>query len=188
MLKIGDKLKYTKTNWLIDIPLGTVMTVTDIKGVNVSAKADYKTNNNVFGTFKCVMSYDEIEKYFEKVSKISNEKTNKNVNKWSGWQVLSAYNASRSLYSVAQYFNSEFNDYIQSYYTKVYEFCPNIQYRTNGKEVQIKVTTSTNHILKVSSRCNKVDTFDLNVGIGICLYRMYVEIMKHKINHCIDKI
>ena len=46
MLKVNDKIKYVKTNWLIDMPIGTIMTVTDISGTTVSCNADYKVKLN----------------------------------------------------------------------------------------------------------------------------------------------
>ena len=67
MLKIGDKIKYVKVNQFVDIPLGTTMDITDITNNWVVVNAEYVVNGRVVGFIKGAMTYDEIEKYFEKV-------------------------------------------------------------------------------------------------------------------------
>lgn len=178
MLKIGDKIKYVKASWLIDIPLGTVMTVTDIKGVIVSAKADY-VDNNVFGTFRCVMSYDEIKKYFEKVVETETKpEAPKRV--WTEWKAIE-YECQNAITNC---------DNTLCAYCKYNAVCNRmslVEYRTNGKKVMVRYKTDNKYI-KAEATCYKTDTFDLIKGLKIACTRLGVKIAKYHLEQIIKEI
>lgn len=170
MLKIGDKLKYTKTNWLIDIPLGTVLTVTDINGIVVSAKAEYKVDNNVVGMLSCIMSYDEIEKYFEKV--IETKEQNR---VWTEWETIGA--------KICENICCD-----ECMYEPVCLRITDGEYKTNGKRVKVRCKVNNDKYITAEATCHKIDTFDLTKGLKVACGRLAVKIAQYNLESIIKEI
>lgn len=174
MLKVGDKIQYTNENPFITFPIGTVMTVTDIKGVMVAVTADYKVDGVVVGSVKGVMSYDEVEKYF--TIYIEEPKA-----KWSEWETFE-YCADGMACANCQY------DFLCGYLDDT------IKYKYSNKKVLVKVKAEPSFlypngkVLRAYGSCHPEDTFDLSVGIDVALCKIEKQIAKKIIEVANDKI
>lgn len=168
MLKTGDKIKYVNANSIISIPLGTTFTVTD-----VTVKAIYMETEMEFGGMtgiaKCVMSYDEYEKYFEKV--VEEPKATwtewRKVEKDELWRIMNELNDG---HYVIKYLKHYFRDN-QWWY---------IDTRNNGKKTDVELHMGIGTKFKSTSTCNKhFDDFDENKGIQVALIKMFPKIIAH---------
>lgn len=175
MLKIGDKIKYVKANSLIGMPLGTVMTITDIKGVVVAVDANYAVGN-CNTVIRGVMSYDEVEKYFEKVAEEKIEKKNT----WTDWDIAPA---------ISEIINCDYDVFPCSAcpYSYICDYEDAIEYKTNGKKIMVRLRTEDKH-LKSYATCHKTDTFNLNTGLRVALARLNVKIAQERLKSVIEKI
>ena len=175
MLKIGDKIKYVKANLLIEMPLGTIMTVTDIKGIAVAVEANYKVGN-CNAVIQGVMSYDEVEKYFEKVS---DENIQKQKTAWTQWQPLGKLNTNTFLCNERACASCPY-----------YYLCDpsiNIEYKTDNHKIMLK-TKIANKDLKAHSTCHRTDTFDLDTGLSVALARLNVKVAQEYLQSVIKEI
>lgn len=187
MLKVNDKIKYVKTNWLIDMPIGTIMTVTDISGTTVSCNADYKVNGNKVGTFKVVMSYSEIEKYFEKVNEDIEKTKPKNI--WSGWKTIRSDEALWYVRNIYNYNNNMSN--IQYLFNK-YLATSNIKilYRTKGKQIQVMFRFANKTSIISNAKCNTKggDVFDIRKGVGLGILRCFVKTIVKDLDNIVSTL
>lgn len=173
MLKTGDKIKYTKENSLIGLPLGTVFTVTDVKGTVVALETKIEVGN-MTGVAKCVMSYDEYEKYFEKV--VNNKCVVENKNTWTEWRTISK----NELYRIIDDF---YNDYFIAEFITDFLTANNgitLTTRNNEKKTDLCVAFTlggTNYKIKSTSCCNKVDKYNEIEGIEVALVKMFPKIV-----------
>ena len=177
MLKIGDKIKYVKANPLIEMPIGTEMTVTDIKGITVAIEASFELGN-CKAVVQGLMSYDEVEKYFEKVVETETKsETPKRV--WTEWTKIDDVEklSCRYIHSCSD-----------CWFTKLCDFfdMDNIEFRTNGKKVMAR-KSNDNHI-KSEATCHKADTFDLTTGLKVAIARLAVKEAEHNLKTLIEEI
>ena len=176
MLRVNDKIKYVKANWLIDMPIGTVMTVTDIKGATVACNADYNVNGDKVGEFQVVMSYDEVEKYFEKVNSDVKETKTKSV--WSGWKPI---NNAYALWYVRNIHREHKSNMYLQYLCNEYltSADTNIWYRIKGNQVQVMFKLDNGSSVISNAKCNTKggDVFDINKGIGLGILRCFIKTM-----------
>ena len=178
MLKIGDKIKYVKANPLIEMPIGTEMTVTDIKGTIVAVEAEFHLGN-CKAIAQCVMSYDEFEKYFEKVVETETKpEAPKRV--WTGWENL---NEAEKL--ACRYIHS-CND---CWFNKLCNFfdMDSIEYRTNGKKVMVRHRVG-NRYIKSEATCHKSDTFELTTGLKVAITRLAVKKAEYNLKTLIKEV
>ena len=163
MLRTGDKIKYAKENSMICIPLGTIFTVTD-----VTVKAIYMDTEmelgGMKGVAKCVMSYDEYEKYFEKV--VEEPKPT-----WTEWRQI-------KVPEMYELFDESDNYYFVLKYLKHYlSNCPygNWETRNNGKKTEVRYHIA-GQTYKGVATCNKeFDEFNESQGIKVALLKLFVK-------------
>ena len=177
MLKIGDKIKYVKANPLIEMPLGTTMTVTDIQGIAVAVEANCQigTCNAVI---QGVMSYDEVEKYFEKT--IEEEVKKSTTYTWTKWQTI------KPLSEIIQCLQGNSSCTDCPYYA-VCDYDDEVEYKTNGKKIMVRLNMG-NKYLKSYATCHKTDSFNLNTGLRVALARLNVKIAQERLNSVIEQI
>lgn len=182
MLKTGDKIKYVKASSFIETPIGTEMTVTDIKGTVVAVEANFEFDN-CKAVVQCVMSYDEFEKYFEKVVETETKlEAPKRV--WTEWKCVEDSEdvpqcgdctCSKSkcwFFDVCNYFNME-----------------NIEYRTNGKKVMVRCHDDDNdNYIKSEATCHKTDVFELTTGLKVAIARLAVKKAEHNLKTIIKEV
>lgn len=183
MLKIGDKIKYVKASSFIEMPIGTEMTVTDIKGTVVAVEATFQIGN-CKAVAQCVMSYDEFEKYFEKVVETETKpEAPKRV--WTEWTKIDDADAKEVpkicdgrcakeccwCFDVCDYFND----------------VGIIQYRTNGKKIMVRYKTENGYI-KSEATCHKEDTFDLLTGLRVAITRLAIKKAEYSLKTLIEEI
>lgn len=170
MLQVNDKIKYAKKNSMIGVPLGTIFTVTEIKGTVVALEA--KTNlGSCIALTQCVMSYDEYERYFEKVIELE---TKKNV--WTEWRKIERSELNKILGNLDK--DCYIIEYLQDYFGKeCYWGC--FETRNNGKKTDVRITFSPNQKVKATTTCNKVDTFDETKGIEVALIKAFAKQIAH---------
>lgn len=177
MLKIGDKIKYVKANSLIGMPLGTVMTITDIKGVVVAVDANYAVGN-CNAVIRGVMSYDEVEKYFEKVAEEKIEKKNT----WTDWDIAPA---------ISEITHCCEDDTVLCSacpYSYICDYEDAVEYKTNGKKIMARLKMNEDKHIKSYATCHKTDTFNLNTGLRVALARLNVKIAQERLKSVIEKI
>ena len=162
MLKIGDKIKYVKVNSFMEFPIGTVFEVTDIKGTALAVKGEYKANDTVICYIEGLMSYNEYEKYFEKV--IEEVKTEKK-NPWTEWKKIKNVDYCCGTCSKCSF----------KYVCDIGDV-DDMEYKTNGKKIMVRYTTPSGKVVKAHSTCNKVDTFNLEIGLKVALARLNVKV------------
>ena len=168
MLRTGDKIKYVKENPMIGIPLDTVFTVTD-----VTVQAIYMETEMVVdgwrGIAKCVMSYDEYEKYFEKV--VEEPKPT-----WTEWRVVE----NNEIYKIIHGLDEEF--YIVKYLKHYINMSQTtIETRNNGKKTDVRI--HLHKYIKSTSTCNKAfDEFDEATGIQVALLKLFPKILTYYSN------
>lgn len=166
MLKTGDKIKYVNRNSIIDIPLGTTFTVTDVtvQAIYMEAKMELC---GMTGIAKCVMSYNEYEKYFEKVVEEP-----KHI--WTEWRKINE----EELHTILHGLDEDY--YITKYlkhYLKENGIC--IETRNNRKKTDVRVKWGE-FCLKSTSTCNKsFDKFNESTGIEVALIKLFVKILTH---------
>lgn len=168
MLKIGDKIKYVKADPFIEMPLGTIMTITDITGTAIAVQGDYKADGSTVGLIKGLMSYDKYEKHFEKIIEEKVEK--KNI--WTDWMDIEDICCEDLQCSSCPY----------------YYLCDlDMQYKTNGKRIIVKPKGKYDFI-KSYATCHKTDTFDLAVGLKVALARLNVKLAQEQLKNIIEQI
>ena len=177
MLKINDKIKYVKRNPLwVNFPIGTVMTITDIAGTTVAGVADYKVNNDVVGQINVVMSYDEFEKWFERVNDNIEKSEPKSV--WSGWKPI---NNAYALWYVRNIHREHKSNMYLQYLCNEYltSADTNIWYRIKGNQVQVMFKLDNGSSVVSNAKCNTKggDVFDINKGIGLGILRCFIKTM-----------
>lgn len=173
MIKIGDKIKYVKNDWGIDLPIGTVLEVKGIQKTNILASANYKVHNCVVAEIQCIVSYDEIQKYFEKVIDTKEEKQ-KSKRVWTDWKEFELCDLKG--------FDCEY-----CHYRLLCNTDTMFEYKTNYKKTIVKCKIG-NEILKAESTCHKNDTFNINKGLEIALKRLAVKIAKYELEKTIKEI
>lgn len=173
MLKTGDKIKYVNANSFIGLPLGTMFTVTDIQGTVVALETKIEFGS-IEGIAKCVMSYNEYEKYFEKI--IEPEIIEENKPTWTEWRKIEKdelwkiMNELNDGHYVIKYLKHYFRDN-QWWY---------IVTRNNGKKTDVELHMGIGSKFKSTSTCNKhFDDFDENKGIQVALIKMFPKIIAH---------
>lgn len=132
----GDKIRLIKQMGVFN-NIGEICEVADIQEGGVIC---FKFGGCHLGC----MSYDEYEKYFEKVEDITVKRT------WSEWE----YKKGIEFYV--------FED-------ETYGFSYSV--RTNGKKVQLKIETGKNDTIRSEASCNKNDKFDFNKGLELAKRR-----------------
>jgi len=168
MLRTGDKIKYVNENPMIGIPLSTVFTVTNIDGTVITLEGEMKLCG-IEGLAKCVMSYDEYEKYFEKV--VEEKKPT-----WTEWRQIKK----DELWTMM----SELNDghYVIKYlkhYLRDNQWWY-IDTRNNGKKTDVELHIGIGTKFKSTSTCNKhFDNFDEEKGIQVALIKMFPKIITY---------
>ena len=170
MLKTGDKIKYVKENPMIGIPLDTVFTVTNIDGTVIALEGEINLCG-IKGLAKCVMSYDEYEKYFEKI--IEEPKptwTNwRTVNETELWNIISELDENHYVIKYLKHYLRETHWYV---YT-----------RNNGKKTDVKFCVGiggTGNEFKSTSTCNKhFDKFDEEKGIQVAIIKIFPKMLTH---------
>lgn len=181
MLKIGDKIKYVKASSFIEMPIGTEMTVTDIKGTVVAVEASFQLGN-CKAVAQCVMSYDEFEKYFEKVVEPETKTvTPKRV--WTEWKSVeysgdvpkcgdcTCCKSKCWFFDVCNYFDMD-----------------DIDYRTNGKKVMVRYLMDDDNYIKSEATCHKTDTFELTTGLKVAIARLAVKKAEYTLKTIIKEV
>ncbi len=140
MLVKGDKIKLVK-------PMGcfnNMGEVCDIVNVSEDAVISFKFGGVHLGC----MSYNEFEKYFEKVEHIKHE--------WTEW-----------IEKQIGYYNIDNDMRIAT-----------IEFRHNGLRVQTRAKKIDEDVyLKARSCCHKNDIFDLNKGLKVATARLIVKVL-----------
>ena len=178
MLKIGDKIKYVKASSFIEMPIGTEMTVTDIKGTTVAIEASFELGN-CKAVVQGLMSYDEVEKYFEKVVETEvKPETPKRV--WTEWEKIDS-NDHDCITNC---------DNITCKECKFYSICNiyDIEYRTNGKKVMVRYQISENQYIKSEATCHETDTFNLLTGLKVASLRLGIKLSQYHLKTLIEEI
>ena len=163
MLRTGDKIKYVNNSTFINIPLGTTFTVTDVTVQAIYMETEMELIG-MKGVAKCVMSYDEYEKYFEKV--VEEPKPT-----WTEWREITS-NEMRDITKSLDY-DYVIIDWLTDYLKKsggIFET------RNNGRKTDVRITydgTST----KATSTCNTTanDKFDETKGIKVALIKLFAK-------------
>lgn len=180
MLKIGDKIKYVKASSFIEMPIGTEMTVTDIKGTVVAVEANFQLGN-FKAVAQCVMSYDEFEKHFEKVVKTKTKPvTPKRV--WTEWKVVVEAKEVENC--------SDIHYCSECWFAKVCNIfdIDKVEYRTNGKKVMVRYKIDDSHYIKSEATCHKTDTFNLITGLKLAVARLAVKEAEYNVKTTIEEI
>lgn len=166
MLRTGDKIKYVKENSMFGIPLGIVFTVTDIKGVVVALEAEVEIDG-MTGVAQCVMSYDEYEKYFEKV--VEEPKS-----AWTEWRKIETDEFNTITHSLND--NYFIIKYLKDYFNNQH-LIQKIETRNNGKKTDVRITFRNNNSTRATSTCNITanDKFDEVVGIKVALVKIFAK-------------
>ena len=145
MLVVGSKIKLKKKMGAFD-NIGEICEVTDILEGGVIC---FKFGGCHLGC----MSYDEYEKYFEKVEDAPVKRT------WSEWErrnnIVLTLDKQRCGFSYSV--------------------------RTNGKKVQLKIETGKNDTIRSEASCNKNDKFDFNKGLELAKRRLIVKFLAKKV-------
>lgn len=168
MLKTGDKIKYVKANSFIEFPIGTIFTVTDVQNLNIAVIGEYGTGEMKVG-IKGVMSYDEYEKYFEKV--VEEPKPT-----WTEWRRISE----KELWEIMNELKE--GHYIINYLKHYLKDNPlwYVCTRNNGKKTDVELTIGLSTKFRSTSSCNKYfDDFDESKGIQVALIKTFPKIMTH---------
>lgn len=161
MLQVNDKIKYVKENKAMGIPLNTVLTVKEIHGVALKVEGSC-----VMRGMECViqgvMSYDEVEKHFEKV-------VEKEQLKWTDWRTIS----SSELHKIVRQFDSAYaiTSYLRDYLLKT--ICK-FETRNNGRKTEVRAKLYNNTI-KATATCNKVDKYNEETGIKVAIIKLFVK-------------
>lgn len=168
MLKTGDKIKYVKANSFIGLPLGTMFTVTDIQGTVVALETKIEFGS-IEGIAKCVMSYDEYEKYFEKI--IEPEIIEEKKPTWTEWRKIENDELYKIIHGLKEHY------YIAKYlkhYIQTSEIT--VETRNNGKKTDVRI--KLDEYVKSTSTCNKAfDKFDEATGIQVALMKLFPKIL-----------
>lgn len=168
MLQINDKIKYVKESSMICVPLGTTFVVTDVQGLAIALETEMEYMG-MKGIAKCVMSYDEYEKYFEKV--IEKEQPEYVWTEWRGIDKAELQKILAGLkggYFIVRYLK----DYLER---GTYNY---IETRNNGKKTDVRIKFySNNGSVKATSTCNITanDTFDETKGIEVALVKLFTK-------------
>lgn len=175
MLKVGDKIKYVKANYLIEMPIGTVMDITDIQGGLVGVNADYKVNGRVIGKIQGLITYNEVEKYFEKVIETEPKRV------WTEWKEITVKTKDDIIECKSSHCDS----------CVYYGVCGKVrhaEYRTNGKKVRVRYKVDDNKYIIGESTCHKSDTFDLIKGLKVACGRLSVKLAQYHLDTIIKKV
>ena len=175
MLKIGDKIKYVKANPLIEMPIGTEMTVTDIKGTTVAVEASFQVGN-CKAVVQGLMSYDEVEKYFEKV--VETERV------WTEWESVQN---NKEIPQCQTYACGECNKCWFNAGCDMFNMS-SIEYRTNNNKVMVRCKIDDNKYIKSEATCHKTDEFDLVTGLKIAVARLAVKKAEYTLKTIINEI
>ena len=180
MLKINDKIKYVKKNpcWG-NLPIGIEMTVTDVVGTTIACVASNVVNGKTISRYNVIMSYDEFEKWFERVNDNIEKSESKQI--WSGWRPITTNNALwcvRNIYRA----NRANNDmiYVQYLCNKyIITSDTDIWYRSKGNQVQVIFKFDNGTSIVANAKCNTKggDTFDIKKGIGLGVLRCFIKTM-----------
>lgn len=176
MLKVGDKIKYVKVNQFVDIPLGTTMDIADITNNWVVVNTEYVVNGRVVGFIKGVMTYDEIEKYFEKVIETKEPKR-----VWTEWIEINDNMAEHITHC---------NNYLacrSCKYQSVCDILSDVKYRTNNKKVMVRYTINGTNFT-AEATCHKSDEFDLIKGLRLACARLGVKVSQYYVKSIIKEI
>lgn len=170
MLKTGDKIKYVKENPMIGIPLETVFTITNIDGTVITLEGEINLAGVLpRGFAKCVMSYDEYEKYFEKI--IEPEVVEEPKPTWTEWRKIENDELYKIIHGLKEHF------YIIKYlkhYIQTSEIA--VETRNNGKKTDVRI--KLDKYFKSTSTCNKAfDEFDEATGIQVALVKLFPKIL-----------
>jgi hypothetical protein len=169
MLKTGDKIKYVKENPMIGIPLNTVFTVTNIDGTVIALEGEINLCGLIpMCSAKCIMSYDEYEKYFEKV--VEEPKPT-----WTKWRTV----GDAELWNIMNCLDE--NHYVVKYLKHYLRDASWYMYtRNNGKKTDVELRIGVGSSFKSTSTCNKhFDKFDEKKGIQVALIKMFPKIIAH---------
>lgn len=149
---VGDKIKLVKKMGAFD-NIGEICEVTDIQDGGVIC---FK-----FGCGKHLgcMSYDEYEKYFEKVEEPVKRE-------WTSWKHENI--CFRSLNNNNLFFSGK--------------------YRTNGKKVEFKVNFTANESMKASATCCPDDEFDIEKGLRLAKTRFIVKYLDQQVKDIAKKM
>ena len=175
MIRIGDKIKYVKANSFVEMPLGTILTITDVVGTTIALEGDYKVNGCTIGQIKGIMSYDEYEKCFEKVAEEKIEKKNT----WTDWDIIPA---------ISEITNCDYDPCSACPYNYACDYEDLIEYKTNGKKIMVRLKIEEDKYIKSYATCHKTDTFNLNTGLRVALARLNVKIAQERLKSVIEKI
>ena len=182
MLKIGDKIKYVNKNICMEFPVGTVFTITDIKGNCIAVMADYRVDGQTVGNIKGLMSYDEYEKYFENYVD-ENANTNSQYTKWE-------------TFDYCQCFREECSKCPYSCLCS-YQETPDIQYKYNNRKVIAKAklnnttfypNASDGKVLTVYTSCHPEDTFSLEMGLFVAMEKLQKKIAQQIVKQSNENI
>lgn len=168
MLQVNDKIKYVKESSMICVPLGTTFVVTDVQGLAIALETEMEYMG-MKGIAKCVMSYDEYEKYFEKV--IEKEQP-KNV--WTEWRRIDKVEFREIVGKLND--NYYIVRYLKDYFIEK-SICKYIETRNNGKKTDVRITTWGGMNVKATATCNKTanDKFDETKGIEVALIKLFIK-------------
>lgn len=175
MLKTGDKIKYVKENPMIGIPLETVFTITNIDGTVIALEGEIAFLGVLpMCSAKCIMSYDEYEKYFEKV--IEPEVVEEPKPTWTEWRTVENSEIYKMLHSLDEEF------YIVKYLKHFINMShTTIETRNNGKKTDVRI--HLHKYIKSTSTCNKAfDEFDEVTGIQVALLKLFPKILTYYSN------
>lgn len=182
MLKTGDKIKYVKENPMIGIPLNTVLTVTEVNNTVIALEGQMNLIGFIpMGIVKCVMSYDEYEKYFEKVVEPETKpEAPKRV--WTKWEVVGE---AKDIPQCGDYGCTK----SQCWYFNMCDYfgMDDIEYKTNGKKVMVRYKTKNGYI-KSEATCHKEDTFNLLTGLKVAITRLTVKKAEYNAKNLIKEI
>lgn len=143
----GDKIRLIKQMGVFN-NIGEICEVTDIQEGGVIC---FKFGGCHLGC----MSYDEYEKYFEKVEDITVKRT------WSEWERR--------------------NNIVLPLDKQRYGFSYFV--RTNGKKVQLKIEIGKNDTVRSEASCNKNDTFDFDKGLELAKRRLIIKFLERKVEN-----
>lgn len=181
MLKTGDKIKYVKENPMIGIPLNTVLTVTEVNNTVIALEGQMNLIGFIpMGIVKCVMSYDEYEKYFEKVVE-TETKSEAPKRVWTEWAKIDTQDRNQITNCAGAMCSKCASG----------SFCgkmEKIEYRTNGKKIKVRYKIGENQYINSEATCHKEDIFNLFTGLKVAVYRLGVKLSQYYLKNLIEEI
>ena len=167
MLRTGDKIKYVNNSTFINIPLGTTFTVTDVTVQAIYMETEMELIG-MKGVARCVMSYDEYEKYFTKV--VEEPKRT-----WTEWRVVGESELWNIINELDE--NHYVIKYLKHYLRETHWF---MYTRNNGKKTDVELSVGYGTKFKSTSTCNKhFDEFDEKKGIQVAIIKIFPKMLAH---------